>query len=438
MALDPRRGDDAEPVEDLPPGRDRRGRRADRLLALQRRVHAPDLLGAARLLGRRLEPAGVPAARGLRLRGQPVQLHRDRRQPDRLAGADGQHGRLEAGVDGRALGPLHAPDPARGGAPGRRHQHRLRLGRHDRRRRARELGARRDPLHRLDPGLPVDVEHGRRQHRRLPQLPAHRRRDRRQGLHRRAPERGRRRGRDRDRPRLLRVSGPEVLGGVARLRAEEHVAGAARAARGPGRRVAHGRRLRLLQLHGRRHRRQLLQDPEGGDRRGTGVQQGGDRRRRRLRRQRGLLRLADRDPDRGSRLPDDERGALRPGRHDLRLRRQALERHARPRRQHGALRPHRRRLRRRPLRRRGGAPEAPVRRRQLLRQRQAHRRRRRAAALRRLPRIGHERQGGLDVEPDPLGQPAHDQGDVRAADGLSLPVHGQRRGTIAPCSASEP
>ena len=95
------------------------------------------------------------------------------------------------------------------------------------------------------------------------------------------------------------------------------------------------------------------------------------------------------------------------------------------------VRPHRRRLRRRPLRRRGGAPEAPLRRRQLLRQRQAHRRRRRAAAVRRLPRVGHERQGGLDVEPDPLGQPAHDQGDVRAADGLSLPVHGQRRGRSA-------
>ena len=37
----------------------------------------------------------------------------------------------------------------------------------------------------------------------------------------------------------------------------------------------------------------------------------------------------DRDRDRGSRLPDDARGALRPGRHDLRLRRQALGRHAR-------------------------------------------------------------------------------------------------------------
>ena len=39
---------------------------------------------------------------------------------------------------------------------------------------------------------------------------------------------------------------------------------------------------------------------------------------------------------------------------------------------------------------------------------------------------GHERQGGLALEPDPLGQPADDQGDVRAADGLPLPVHGRR------------
>ena len=31
-------------------------------------------------------------------------------------------------------------------------------------------------------------------------------------------------------------------------------------------------------------------------------------------------------------------------------------------------------------------------------------------------RVGHERQGGLDVEPDPLGQPPHDQRDFRAAD----------------------
>ena len=53
----------------------------------------------------------------------------------------------------------------------------------------------------------------------LPQLPAHRRRDRRQGLHRRAPVGRRRRARDRDRARRVRVPGPEVLGRVARLRA---------------------------------------------------------------------------------------------------------------------------------------------------------------------------------------------------------------------------
>ena len=44
---------------------------------------APDLPGAAALLARRLEPHGVPAAGGLRARDQPVQLHGDRRQPDR-------------------------------------------------------------------------------------------------------------------------------------------------------------------------------------------------------------------------------------------------------------------------------------------------------------------------------------------------------------------
>ena len=48
-----------------------------------------------------------------------------------------------------------------------------------------------------------------------------------------------------------------------------------------------------------RHRQRLLQDAEGGDRRGA-RRTGRDRRRRRLRRQRGLLRRADGDPDRGS------------------------------------------------------------------------------------------------------------------------------------------
>ena len=92
-------------------------------------------------------------------------------------------------------------------------------------------------------GLPGHVEDDRREHRPVPQLPAHRRRDRRQGLHRRAPVRRRRRRRDGDRPRLVRVPGAEVLGRVARLRAVEPLAGAARA---PGRagRAAQGRRRR--------------------------------------------------------------------------------------------------------------------------------------------------------------------------------------------------
>ena len=89
----------------------------------------------------------------------------------------------------------------------------------------------------------------------------------------------------------------------------------------------------------------------------------------------------------------------------------------------GALRPHRRCSRRRPLRGRRGAPEAryaagnfyvndkPT-----------------GAVVGQQPfggsRVGHERQGRLDVEPDPLGHAAHDQGDLRAADRLPLPLHG--------------
>ena len=167
------------------------------------------------VLGRRLEPARVPAARGLRLRGDAVQLHRDRREPADVRRADGQHRRLEARVDGGVLGVL--PDEAlRGGrhAAGR-DQPRLRLRRRGRRSGAREPRPRRHPLHRLDRRLQRHVEQRRGEPRALPQLPAHRRRDGRQGLHRRARLRRRRLARDGDRARLVRVPGPEVLGGVA-------------------------------------------------------------------------------------------------------------------------------------------------------------------------------------------------------------------------------
>ena len=93
VACDAQRRDDARPVEDRAPGRDRRRLRGDRLLPLQRRVHDADLRAAAGLEPGRVEPDGVPAARGLRLRRLAVQLHRDRREPAGERGADGEHGR---------------------------------------------------------------------------------------------------------------------------------------------------------------------------------------------------------------------------------------------------------------------------------------------------------------------------------------------------------
>ena len=126
----------ARPVQDRVPGRDRRGLRADRLLAVQRPLRPADPRRAAdRQQPRHLEPHRPPPARGLRLRDHAVQLHRDRRQPADRAGADGQHRDLEAVADPAARG---APDhgAARGGrAAAGRHQHAAR-------RRARRLRGR--------------------------------------------------------------------------------------------------------------------------------------------------------------------------------------------------------------------------------------------------------------------------------------------------------
>ena len=70
-------------------------------------------------------------------------------------------------------------------------------------------------------------------------------------------------------------------------------------------------------------------------------------------------------------------------------------------------------------RRRGG---------QLLHQRQADGRRRQPAAVRREPRLRHERQGGKPPQHDPLDEPADDQGDLLPAGELPLPVHVGRIG----------
>ena len=107
-------------------------------------------------------------------------------QPADRARADGQHGRLEAGVERDVLRLL--PDEAvRGGRhAARRHQlGRRRLG-DDLEDPALAPRSRRRPLHRQHRGLQRHVEDDRRDHGQLPLLPAHRRRDGRQGLHRRA------------------------------------------------------------------------------------------------------------------------------------------------------------------------------------------------------------------------------------------------------------
>ena len=190
----------------------------------------------------RLEPRRPPPARGLRVRGHAVQLHRDRRQPADRARADGQHRRLEAGAQPAARG---APDqrPARGGrAAARRDQHGDRRRCRGVRGGARRPGPRRHPLHRLDQGLPAAVADRGGEHRLLPLLPADRRRDRWQGLRGRAPQRRPRRPAHRDGPGRVRVPGPEVLGRVARLRPAQPVVPAARRRRRRGPEPVDGRR----------------------------------------------------------------------------------------------------------------------------------------------------------------------------------------------------
>jgi hypothetical protein len=63
------------------------------------------------------------------------------------------------------------------------------------------------------------VADGRRQHRAIPRLPAARRRNGRQGLHRAAPVGRSGHGRCRDRARRVRIPGTEVFRGEPHLRA---------------------------------------------------------------------------------------------------------------------------------------------------------------------------------------------------------------------------
>ena len=160
-----------------------------------------------------------------------------------------------------------------------RHQPGLRRRRRGRAGRAHSPQPGGGALHRLDRDVPGDLEDDRRQHRRLPQLPAHRRRDRRQGLHRRPRERRPRGARDLGRPRRVRVPGPEVLRAVAHVRPGEPVARPARPPAGRGAPAARRRPDRPERLRRRRHRRRRVREAPPGHRRVPGRRR--DRRRRR-------------------------------------------------------------------------------------------------------------------------------------------------------------
>ena len=241
--------------QDRLPGRDRRGLRADRLLAVQRRTSP----------GRSCRAAGQRAgACGTALDHRPLEGFVYAITPFNFTAIAGNLPTAPA-LMGNTV--VWKPSPtqqlrahyhdaaARGGRPAaRRDQHGDRATAPA----VSEVALRRPATWpaSTSPARPATFQHLWRtvggEHRRLPLLPAARRRDRRQGLRRRPPVRRRRRAAHRADPRRVRVPGPEVLGGLARLRAALAVAAAARRAGRRGRGAADGRRHRLPQLHAAR------------------------------------------------------------------------------------------------------------------------------------------------------------------------------------------
>src|ERR1051326_1449014 len=203
MAAAAQRGHHAGAEQDRVPGGDRQRLRGHRFLALQRAVRRAGVRRAAAVLAGGVEPAGAPAARGLRLRHHAVQLHRHRRQSPHRARAHGEHGGVEARVVGGAQQLF--PDGAApgGGAPAGRDQLRPRSRAPGHRAGAGRSGARGDPLHRLDRGLPVALEGRGRAAGELHHVSQAGGRDRRQGLHRGPSERRSGRARRGDGPRCL-------------------------------------------------------------------------------------------------------------------------------------------------------------------------------------------------------------------------------------------
>ena len=312
------------------PVRDRRGVRADRFLALQRLLRAGALPRAADERPGRVEPARVPPLEGFVYAVSPFNFTAIGGNLTTAPALMGEHGRSGSRRRAAMLSALlHAASCSR--RPGCR--------------RASSTSCpairRRSPTRLLDsPDLAgihftgsTEVFHSmwktrRREHRQLPNLSAPRRRDRRQGLHRRAPVGGSPGGRGGDRARRLRVSGPEVLGGEPHLHPAVALEGRAR----PHRRDDEGhqdrRRARLPQLHGRGHRQEGVH--------AASASTSTTRRRTRRSSQGGVARgetgyfieptLVETDR---SRVSPALRGDLRTGRHRVRLSGREVGGHAR-------------------------------------------------------------------------------------------------------------
>ena len=211
----------ARPVEDRLPGRDRLGRRARRLLALQPVLRAGALRRAAALDAARCGTSSTTGrSRASSTRSRPSTSRRSPatcrpRRPSWATPSCGSRPRLggpERLVPScKLLEAAGLPPGVINFVPGDAARHL--------RRRPQPPRPRRRPLHRLDRGLQLDVAHDRRPDGPLPLLPAHRGRDRRQGLHR-GPRLGRPAGAGGGRrARRLRVPGAEVLGREPPLRA---------------------------------------------------------------------------------------------------------------------------------------------------------------------------------------------------------------------------
>ena len=347
VARHAQRGDDARPVEDRAPGRDRRRLRGDRLPPLQRRVHDADLRASSR--SRR------PAS-GTGMEYRPLEGFVFAVSPFNFTAIAANLTSSPA-----LMGNTIVWKPAgtamlsayyvmrlfqEAGLPGRRDQPGLRA----RRRRSATPRSRSKHLAGIHftgstpvfNGMwrTVAVEHGA-----LPQLPAHRR--------------------ARPAARTSSSRTPPPTPTRSRLRscaARSSTRGrSARRRRASTRRRTSGRRSASA-CRSRSRRSRWATSPTSGNFMGAVIDGSSfrtqaeaieeakqnpeteHRRRRRLRRQRGLVRRADGDRDPRPRLPDDARGAVRSGRHDLRLRREALGRHADADRRDRALRAHRRRL----------------------------------------------------------------------------------------------